>query len=92
MVQAIAVEEGVAISKKRFPSFISSLSGYLLMVLEKFFGICSISLYSIKTMTVDFNCDISRAKEELSYCPGVSLQEGIKRTVKWCREKGLLGS
>ena len=92
MVQTIAIEEGVAISKKRFPSFISSLSGYLLMVLEKFFGIYSTFLYSIKMMAVDLGCDISRAKKELDYYPSVSCQEGIKKTVQWCKKEGLLRS
>jgi len=89
MAQTIAIEGGVALSKMHFPSFISSLSGYLLMVLEKLFGIYSISLYAIKIMTVDFGCDILRAKEELGYYPNINLQEGIKRTVQWCREEGL---
>jgi nucleoside-diphosphate-sugar epimerase len=89
IAQTIAIEGGVTLSKMHLPLLISTLSGYLLMVLEKIFGIYSISLYSIKTMTVDFGCDISRAKEELGYYPGISLQEGIKRTTQWCKEKGL---
>lgn len=89
IAQAIAIEEGVVISKKRLPSFISSLSGYLLTILEKFFGIYSIFLFSLKILTVDHGCDISRAKEELGYYPSIDLQEGMKRTVAWCREKGV---
>jgi nucleoside-diphosphate-sugar epimerase len=34
--------------------------------------------------------DISRARRELGYNPGVSLQEGIRRTADWYRAQGLL--
>jgi nucleoside-diphosphate-sugar epimerase len=90
MAQTIAIEERVVLSRRHLPSFVSSLCGYLVMGLEKFFGIYSISLYAIRTMNVDFACDISLAKKELGYNPNISLQEGIRETVKWCREEGIL--
>ena len=34
--------------------------------------------------------DISKAKKELKYQPRVSLEEGIKRTIQWCKEQNLL--
>lgn len=32
--------------------------------------------------------DLSKAEKELSYSPKVSVQEGIKQTIQWYREKG----
>lgn len=40
--------------------------------------------------TKDRAFDISRAKKELGYHPRVSLKEGLARTAKWYKEKGLL--
>lgn len=34
--------------------------------------------------------DISRAKAELEYAPGVNLKTGLKRTIDWYRQEGLL--
>jgi len=33
-------------------------------------------------------CDISRAREELGYEPEVDLLEGMRRSIRWCRERG----
>jgi len=90
IAQAIANEEGVAISQKHLPFLVSSFCGLLFLLLVKVFRVYSISLYSIKTMTVNFGCDISRSKEELGYNPSIDLEEGVKRTLHWCREEGLL--
>jgi len=35
-------------------------------------------------------CDISKAKKELGYKPLFSLKEGLKRTIEWHEEKGLI--
>lgn len=34
--------------------------------------------------------DIRKAKRELGYCPRVSLDEGLKKTAEWYKEKGYL--
>lgn len=33
-------------------------------------------------------CDVSRARAELGYQPAVSLLEGMRRSIRWCREWG----
>ncbi len=35
--------------------------------------------------------DISRARQEIGYRPRIALDEGLRRTAEWYREKGLLG-
>lgn len=40
--------------------------------------------------TKDRAFDISKAKQDLSYQPKVSLREGLRRTATWYKEKGLL--
>jgi len=34
-------------------------------------------------------CDISVARAELGYEPGVELYEGMRRSIRWCREQGI---
>ena len=34
-------------------------------------------------------CDISVAREELGYDPQVALEEGMRRSIRWCIEEGL---
>jgi nucleoside-diphosphate-sugar epimerase len=41
-------------------------------------------------MNIDLGCDTSHAKEKLGYHPRITLREGIKKTVQWCKEEGLL--
>jgi nucleoside-diphosphate-sugar epimerase len=44
----------------------------------------------VKFFTENRAFDCSRARQELGYAPEVGLDEGIRRTVAWYREKGLL--
>ncbi len=34
-------------------------------------------------------CDISAARTELGYEPEIELEEGMRRSIRWCREQGL---
>jgi nucleoside-diphosphate-sugar epimerase len=33
-------------------------------------------------------CDITRARSELGYAPAVSLLDGMRASIRWCRERG----
>jgi len=33
-------------------------------------------------------CDVSRARAELGYEPAVSLFEGMRASIRWCRDHG----
>jgi nucleoside-diphosphate-sugar epimerase len=41
-------------------------------------------------MNKDIACSIDKAREELGYEPKVELREGMRRSIEWCRQKGLL--
>ena len=34
-------------------------------------------------------CDISAARTDLGYAPDVALEEGMRRSIRWCVEQGL---
>jgi nucleoside-diphosphate-sugar epimerase len=85
--ETIAKELGVGLSALKIPPLIADISGFLYAVLNNIFGMTSVFLYTLKLMTLNFACDISRAHRELSYRPTVNFEEGIKRTVKWYKEE-----
>jgi len=83
IAETISKEMDVNLPNVKIPKWFGNLSGLLYQVLHKFFGVTSITLYSLKLMTLNFACDISKIRRELSYKPAVDLEEGIRRTVKW---------
>ena len=46
-------------------------------------------LHVLGEMDKTIACDISVAKAELGYSPTVDLAEGMRRSVAWCRERGI---
>lgn len=87
IAQTIAKELNVKLPDYKIPKFIADFSGHLYKLSHNFLGITSITLYSIKLMTLDFACDISKARKELSYHPKIDFEEGIKRTVAWYKNE-----
>ena len=85
--ETIAKEFGVRLSDFKIPKFIADVSGFLYEAFHNIFGVTSIALYSVKLMTLNFACDISKARKELSYYPGVDFKEGIKKTVAWYKKE-----
>lgn len=44
----------------------------------------------VDTLTVDHGYNIAKIRQELGYCPTVDYDQGLWRTVNWCRRKGYL--
>ena len=44
----------------------------------------------IKNMTINHSFNISKAINELKYEPEIGLDDGIKKTIQWYKEKGIL--
>jgi nucleoside-diphosphate-sugar epimerase len=34
-------------------------------------------------------CDISAARADLGYAPEIELYEGMRRSIRWCRDQGI---
>ena len=47
------------------------------------------TLHVLGEMDKTIACDISVAREELGYDPQIALEEGMRRSVRWCLEQGL---
>lgn len=92
VIKTMAEEENVKLINFYFPAFIFQVGGFLMELLGKIFRFHPpFSRETIIWMTKNYwFCDISKAKKELGYKPKINLKEGIKRTVNWYKEKGLL--
>ena len=49
-----------------------------------------LSFERIRTLTISKSFSIEKAKRELGYSPKVGLREGVRRTVGWYKEQGVL--
>jgi nucleoside-diphosphate-sugar epimerase len=52
-------------------------------------GIYSSRIHVAGEMNKNIACSIEKARVELGYNPKVGLYEGMKRSIKWCRENGI---
>lgn len=46
-------------------------------------------LHVLGEMDKTIACDIGAARDELGYQPTVTLEEGMRRSIRWCRDHGL---
>lgn len=73
------------------PFWIVKFNGYILENLFSLFGKkAPFNSGTAEWMSKDNSLDISKAKKELGYKRAIPLQESIKDTVKWYKEKNLL--
>jgi nucleoside-diphosphate-sugar epimerase len=52
-------------------------------------GLYNQELHVLSEMNLTIACTIARAKQELGYKPLVDLREGMRRSIKWCLDKGI---
>ena len=76
----------------KFPNWFFVLGGYFIEFIAKAFNFHPPFKHdTIIWMTKKFwYSDISKAKKELNYNPKFSLEEGVKKTVEYYKEKGFL--
>ena len=85
-VTAIARQEKVR-TPFHIPVWLAYLGAFCFRIIS-FFGIPQLlSVDRIKNMTMNHSFNISKAINELGYNPNISLEEGIKKTVQWYKEK-----
>ena len=65
------------------PSIISDLARYSDFVLQKF-GIYVQKVHVLSEMNQTIACNISKAENLLGYNPKINLEEGMKRSIRWC--------
>jgi len=75
----------------RLPSFLATTSWQLYKVMGTLFHRYFIELYAMKTMQLNWGCDISKVKRETGYNPNVTLEMGIRNTMDWIKNVSARG-
>jgi nucleoside-diphosphate-sugar epimerase len=52
-------------------------------------GIYQQKIHVLSEMNKTIACSVARAEKELGFKPGVELEEGMRRSLKWCVERGI---
>jgi nucleoside-diphosphate-sugar epimerase len=90
-LNAAAKELGVKIGKIHFPCFAAKA---IAVILERCCPIAGITppftRRNLEFFTKTRSYDISKARRILNYNPEVSVEDGVKKTIQWYREKGYL--
>jgi len=79
----------VAHQRLRLPGFASDLARLADAAIQALGGYHQ-KLHVLSEMNATIACDVSRAKAELGYRPAVALEEGMRRSIRWCIEAGQL--
>jgi nucleoside-diphosphate-sugar epimerase len=75
--------------KPRFlPNFVSDFAA-LGDGMVQAVGLYQMELHVAGEMNDDIACSMEKARRELGYCPTTSLEEGMRRSIEWCRSRGI---
>jgi nucleoside-diphosphate-sugar epimerase len=72
----------------RLPSIASEVAMYLDATLQ-WFGGYNQKIHVLSEMNKTITCSVVKAQEELGYNPTVALEEGMRRSLAWCVERGI---
>lgn len=78
----------VAHRRIRLPNVASDLAYFADKVMQGF-GIYSPEIHVLSEMNKTIACSIDRARNELGYDPKVELEEGMRRSIRWCITHGI---
>jgi nucleoside-diphosphate-sugar epimerase len=77
----------VSHKRLRVPSLISEIAGVADSVLQSA-GIYHQKIHVLSEMNKTIACTTAKAEREIGYNPEVSLEEGMRRSIAWCLDKG----
>ncbi len=72
----------------RLPGWVSRLAWLVDATLQAV-GLYSAKIHVLAEMNRTIACSIGRARAELGYDPTIELEEGMRRSIRWCIERGL---
>jgi len=72
----------------RLPGFASSFA-YLADSTLQTLGLYHQKIHVLSEMNKTIACSVARAEQELGYRPAVELEEGMRRSLRWCVDQGL---
>jgi nucleoside-diphosphate-sugar epimerase len=71
----------------RLPSFASEAALLCDSVLQRI-GLYHQKIHVLSEMNKTIACSIRKAEVELGYAPTVALEEGMRRSIRWCLDRG----
>ncbi|MBK7579902.1 MAG: NAD-dependent epimerase/dehydratase family protein [Myxococcales bacterium] len=74
----------------RLPGLASKIA-YLVDFALQSVGLYHQKFHVLSEMNKTIACSVEKAKKELGYAPEVALEEGMRRSLGWCIDQGLLG-
>jgi len=51
-------------------------------------GVYHQKIHVLSEMNKTIACSVARAEQELNYKPAIALEEGMRRSLRWCAENG----
>ncbi|MEC9071915.1 MAG: NAD-dependent epimerase/dehydratase family protein, partial [Myxococcota bacterium] len=87
-----AIADALGVSRPRprkLPGIVSKICGVADRVLQDF-GLYWTEVHVAGEMAEDIACSVDRAEREMGYRTWVDLDEGMRRSVEWCRRQGLI--
>ena len=74
--------------RMRLPSIASTIAYAADSTLQRV-GLYHQKIHVLSEMNKTIACSIANAERELGYRPAVELEEGMRRSLKWCVEQGI---
>jgi nucleoside-diphosphate-sugar epimerase len=74
--------------RMRLPSLASEIAFVVDWVLQSA-GIYHQKIHVLSEMNKTIACSVARAERELDYRPAIELEEGMRRSLRWCQEHGI---
>lgn len=81
----------VAHRRRRLPSIAGELARWADAGIQAL-GLYHQEVHVLSEMNSTIACSIVKAERELGYCPTVELEEGMRRSIQWMLDQGLLSS
>ena len=73
--------------RMKLPGFASEVAWFADKTLQAL-GIYHQKIHVLSEMNKTIACSVTRAEKELSYKPTIALEEGMRRSLRWCAENG----
>ena len=83
----IAEAENIKLVFANLPSAIADTAMFTFNILQKYFNVNILKLYTIGTLKINLGCSIKKAEKVLSYRPNINLKEGLLRTSEHLKAK-----
>ncbi len=86
--QTVAELLGVELKPRFIPGLASEVCEVIDNVLQAA-GFYFTDFHVAGEMNKNIACSIEKAKRELGYAPTIDLREGMRRSIEWCRKRGM---